>query len=153
MPFASTIYFGGMLISGIIVPIIGDSKGRRISLLTSIFIAAASVIAIGFSPNIVIAAGLFLGAGIGFSGIEIVSFVYSTEISGKRFRNHSMVALQISWAVSQVILGFLFRFVDYWRYIFIGMIGAPCLLCFFLGWYLLDETPSYLVSHGQCEVL
>lgn len=151
IPFASTVYFCGMLVSGVMVPILGDSRGRRISLLWSIFIAAASVIALGLSPNIVIATGFFLGAGIGFSGIEIVSFVYSTEISGKRFRNHSMVALQIFWAVSQVLLGSIFQFVDYWRYLFIGLMGVPCLLCLLVGWYLLDETPSYLVSHGNYE--
>lgn len=151
VPFASTIFFTGMLISGVVVPILGDSRGRRLSLLCSIFITTASVISLGFSPNIIVACCFFLGAGIGFSGIEIVSLVYSTEISGKRFRNHSMTILQIFWAISQVLLGFIFRFVDYWRYIFIAAIGVPCLLCFIAGWYILDETPSYLVSHGQTD--
>jgi MFS family permease len=150
--FASTIYFSGMLVSGVLAPVLGDKRGRRIALIVSIIIAAVSIIALGLSPNIAFACCCFFCAGVGFSGLEIVSLVYSTEISGKRFRNHSMVALNIVWAISQVILGFVYTFVSYWRYVFIGLIGVPCVLCLLATLYAIDETPGYLAINHRYEV-
>lgn len=141
-----------MMVSGIIAPVLGDKRGRKIALIVSIIIAATAVIALGLSPNIVFACGCFFFAGVGFAGIEIVSLVYSTEISGKRFRNHSMVALNIVWAVSQVLLGFIYNFVNYWRYVFIGLMGVPCVLCLLAALYIFDETPRYLAINHRYEV-
>ena len=43
-------------------------------------------------------------------------------------------------------MGFIFTFLDYWRYIFIFVIGVPCLLCSIGAFIYFDETPRYLAT-------
>ena len=135
-----------MFVSGLIVPIYTDLKGRRLALCVSVMVTGVSIIVLGLSPGVVFACICFFVVGFGFASIEIVSLVYCSEISGKRFRNHSMVALITVWGLSQVILGFIFAFMDYWRYIFIFVIGVPCLLCSVGAFVYFDETPRYLAT-------
>ena len=41
-----------------------------------------------------------------------------SEISATNFRNNAGVALLISWSMSQIIMGVIYNFVGYWRYMF-----------------------------------
>lgn len=146
IPFASTVYFSGMMLSGVIIPVLSDIKGRRIVLLSSILFTGILMITIGFSPSILFLTCCLFVTGFGFASIEIMTLVYSSEISGTRFRNHSIVALVTVWGFSQVVLGFIFTFLSNWRYIFVFVIGVPLVLLFGAAIVLFDETPRYLVN-------
>ncbi len=141
-----------MILSGVSVSILADWKGRRIALLVSVLVTAGAMSLMGLAPNMLVCCALFFVAGFGFAAQEIVSYVYSAEISGRRFRNHSMVALNIIWGGSQVLLGFLFNFVSYWRFVFVFVIGLPSAGALLLAYFFLDETPRYFVSQLQFEV-
>ena len=41
----------------------------------------------------------FFMVGFGFGGYDVVTQVYTAEISGNRFRNFSTSVLYISWAI------------------------------------------------------
>ena len=141
-----------MLIRGIVMPIISDVKGRKLSLFVTMLVSGVSVIIMGLSPNILLWSFFIPIAGFGFAGIEIISLAYTAEISGRRFRNHSGAAFLTVWGLSQVLLGFIFTFQNNWRYIFIFVIGLPCLVFFLVAIFLFDETPRYLVSTGNITV-
>ena len=55
------------------------------------------------------------------------------------------------WAAAQIIMGLVFNFVGNWRYMFLFVMGAPFLLCVFLAFFYMDETPRYLVSRKKFE--
>lgn len=146
VPFFSTVYFLGMVMSGFIFPIWSDIRGRRISLLFAIVCNGISMLGLSLSPNVLALAALFGFAGFSQAAIEVVGIVYRSEISGPNFRIHSMVFLTLFYGFSQVVLGFLYTTIDYWRYIFAYIIAAPCLVCFICAYIIFDESPSYLVS-------
>lgn len=152
VPFANSLYFFGMILSGVSISILADWKGRRLALLVSILVTAFSMSMMGVAPNMLVCCALFFVSGFGFAAQEIVTYVYSSEISGKRFRNHSMVALNIIWGGSQVLLGFIFNFVSYWRYVFVFVIGIPSAVMLLLAYFFLDETPRYFVSQMKFDV-
>lgn len=152
IPFANSLYFFGMIMSGLSISILSDWKGRRPLLLISMLISTVSMCLMGVAPNILVCCVLFFFSGFGFAAQEVLSLVYSSEISGKRFRNHSMVILMVVWGASQVLLGFLFNFISYWRYIFVFVIGVPCGLSLIIAYFFLDETPRYLVSRMKFDV-
>lgn len=141
-----------MILSGVSVSILADWKGRRPALLVSVLVTAAAMSLMGVAPNMLVCCGLFFVSGFGLAAQEIVSYVYSAEISGRRFRNHSMVALNIIWGGSQVLLGFIFQFMSNWRYVFVFVIGLPSAVALLLAYFFLDETPRYLVSQQLFEV-
>jgi MFS family permease len=90
-------------------------------------------------------------AGIGLGGMEVISFVYVSEISATNFRNNAHVALISIWAAAQILMGVIFKMVGYWRYMFGYGMGLPLVFCFILAWFWLDETPRYLVSKKRFE--
>lgn len=141
-----------MVCGGLIVSYFADRNGRRLCLLLGALITGISVLCVGISPKIEFIFGLLATAGAGFSSLEIVSMVYASEISGKRFRNHSAVALVTVWGVSQVLLGFIYPLVNNWRYIFIYAIAVPCLLSAFLVYWLFDESPRFLAVNQNFDV-
>lgn len=80
-----------------------------------------------------------------FGGLETSIRVYLSELSGWNFRFNSNTILNIIWASSQILLGFLLQIIVYWRYLFrygMGLAYGVFLLC---GYLLLDESPKYLV--------
>lgn len=153
VPLASTSYFAGMVGGGLIISYFADRNGRRLSLLFSSLLTGIAVLVMGLSYRIEVIFVLFTLAGAGFSSMEIISLVYASEVSGKRFRNHSGVALVTVWGVSQVILGFIYPFFNNWRYIFIFIIGSPCIFSFLLVYLFFDETPSFYVINHNYEVI
>ena len=90
-------------------------------------------------------------AGIGLGGMEVISFVYVSEISSTNFRNNAHVALISIWAAAQILMGVIFKMVGYWRWMFGYGMGLPLVFCFILAWFWLDETPRYLVSKKRFE--
>lgn len=150
--FASSMYFFGMIVSGTLIPLFSDLKGRKKAITGCGILTGISLLATSLSPNILILSGCFFINGFGFAGLEILSFVYSTEISGKRFRNHSMVALMLVWGLSQVLFGFIVTFISDWRHLLVGVISVPLLISSAISWWLLQETPRYLVSQSRFDV-
>jgi MFS family permease len=150
--FANSLLFLSMVFSGFIFPLLSDLKGRKASLILASFFASGALVAASFVNSFLKWYICIAVAGFGIAGVEIISLVYVSEISAKRFRNHAMVALTTMWAVSQVFLGVIFEFVANWRWIFLGVIGAPYLVCSLLGWGMMLETPRYLLSMKEFEV-
>ena len=98
--FCKSAFFMSMIVSDIFFSILSDISGRKPALLLSMVLSSVSLLLIPLSPNIEIWTILISIAGFGTAGLEIISLVYVSEISAKRFRNHAMVALTAMWAVS-----------------------------------------------------
>jgi len=147
--FSNTVFFFSLILSGLVFPFVSDLKGRKLSMLVGFLITTVALCIASGSQNIILWVVSVCFAGFGLSGIEIISLVYVSEISAKRYRNHAMVALTTMWALSQVLLGIIFSFQDYWRYIFLATMAAPYFLCLGIGYFLILETPRYLLSKGR----
>lgn len=150
--FSNSILFLSMVVSGFIFPVLSDIKGRKITLILGFFISGISIFIAGFSNTFFFWQICIAMAGFGISGVEIVSLVYVSEISAKRFRNHAMVALTTVWALSQIILGIVLAVINNWRYMFILIMGSPYLLIVLMAYFIVYETPRYLLSKADFEV-
>lgn len=150
--YSNSMLFLSMVVSGFIFPVLSDNKGRKIALILAFLISGISIFLAGFSRSFFFWQICITVAGFGISGVEIVSLVYVSEISAKRYRNHAMVALTTVWAVSQVFLGMIFTLVSNWRYIFTLVMGSPYLLSLILSMFIFYETPRYLLSKTEFEV-
>lgn len=149
IPLSSSVYFFGMILSGVLIPFFADWKGRRMALICSSVVTGLGMITLGLSPNVIFLVVMFFIVGIGFAAQEIITLVYCSEISGKSFRNHSMVIILTLSGISQVTLGLMFAFIYYWRHVFVLAIGVPAVLCSIVIYFFLDETPRFLVSKLQ----
>ena len=88
-------------------------------------------------------------AGLGVSGFETLAYVYTSEVSGGRFRNLSVVTLGTVFALAQVFTSPIFYIGGNWRNILIIFIGVPFVLSLLPTIGLIYETPRWLVSKRQ----
>lgn len=86
-----------------------------------------------------------------FGGLETSIRVYLSELSGRNFRFNSNAILNIIWASSQILIGFILQVVVYWRYLFRYGMGLSFGVFLVFGYLLLDESPKYLVYTNQLE--
>jgi hypothetical protein len=92
-----------------------EKYGRKTSLLFSCLLSSIGLIFCGLSTNFTMYMFFLLISGAGFGGLEVTSRIYTSEISATRFRVNSNAALNITWAVGEVFLGFLGLFIQNWR--------------------------------------
>jgi MFS transporter, OCT family, solute carrier family 22 (organic cation transporter), member 1 len=111
--------------------------------------AGISLLLCGLSPDITVLLIAITIGGVATSGFETLIYVYTSEVSGGRFRNFSVVTLGFVWAVAQVLTSPLFYIISEWRAIFIGVIAIPFLISLIPTYFFIFETPRYLVSKKQ----
>lgn len=90
-------------------------------------------------------------SGWSLTGLEITSVVYVSEIGGERFRKFSLSILMLGWAFAQIVFPSIFYFVNNWRLVFIFVMGVPLILLSLISYFILDETPRFLVSKKRYE--
>jgi hypothetical protein len=95
--------------------VFSERYGRKTSLLFSCLLSSIGLIFCGLSTNFTMYMFFLLISGAGFGGLEVTSRIYTSEISATRFRVNSNAALNITWAVGEVFLGFLGLFIQNWR--------------------------------------
>lgn len=150
--YIGSIIFLSFIISSMIFSGIVDRRGRKNVLFYCGFISSISMILSSHCYNFYLWIFCIFTAGLGFGGLEIVGRVYLSEISAKNFRANSTTALNIVWAMSQIILGFLLHFIQYWRYLFFYVMGLAFLAALLGGYLFFDESPKYLVDKGNTHV-
>lgn len=150
--YIGSIIYLSFIFSSLSFPMIVDLKGRKNILLICGISASTSMILASQSYNFYLWIFFLFVGGFSFGGLETVGRVYLSEISAKNFRINSTAALNIVWAASQVILGFLLRIIQYWRYVFLYLMGILFLISVILGYFFFDESPKYLVHSSKIDV-
>lgn len=141
-----SVLFLGSFLAFFFFPYFGNWKGRKNGILLANIISGISALAAAFSPNVEIMTIFLILGGFAFSGFEILIFVYTSEVSGERFRNYSTVTLGTVWAVAQIIIAPLFLLVRDWKEIFILYMALPWLVSLLPNFLFVYETPRFLNS-------
>lgn len=146
----SVIYFSN-IVSSLVFSEIADLHGRKKVIILCGLIASISLIITSVLTNFTLWVIFIFLAGFGFGGLEVICRVYLSEISAKNFRVNSTTALNIVWAGSQVLLGFILLIVQDWRQVFFYLMGILFLIFVILGAFYFDESPKYLVYKERTE--
>ena len=147
--FASTIFFLGWMVGGIVFGWFADNFGRRIVLIpaTVFFILIGSITS--FSPNIVVFLVLRFIEGFLIPGSFVQAFIIVAEYIGNKYRPFVGVTYVTFCSINFCQLGLIAYFVREWKYIFI-LTTAPYSLIVFL-YYFIPESARWLLVNGQKE--
>ena len=147
--FASTIFFLGWMVGGIVFGWFADNFGRRIVLIpaTVFFILIGSITS--FSPNIVVFLVLRFIEGFLIPGSFVQAFIIVAEYIGNKYRPFVGVTYVTFCSINFCQLGLIAYFVREWKYIFI-LTTAPYSLNVFL-YYFIPESAKWLLVNGQKE--
>ncbi|GBP53925.1 Organic cation transporter protein [Eumeta japonica] len=124
-----------------------DRFGRRTALVATAMSAGVVGLARSWSPNYITYLILeFLDATLG-SGVYSTGFILALETVGPKRRVLGGSIISCTYALGQVALALVARFVPYWRDL-TRVLYTPSLL-FFVYYFLLYESIRWLLSKGR----
>jgi len=148
----SALYMGGMLLGSYLFGWISDTFGRLKSLTLAILTVSLSGFIGAFCTG---ASGIhgygFLRfvTGMGGIGCFMVCFVLAVEHVGFKYTMLIGIAIEIPFAIGEIILGIEAYFIRDWTTLQI-VAYLPLLVCLSLYW-LVPESPRWLIGAGQIE--
>ena len=140
-------YMLGMLVGSFAIGFFSDKFGRLKALILSVVLVSVS----GF-----IGAFMKTGGGFGFFrfltgmggiGCFMVAFVHSVEFVGARYTTLIGIAIEIPFAIGEMILGLEAYLIRDWKTL--QMVAYAPLLALVVLWWLVPETPRWLLAAGK----
>uniref|UniRef100_A0A3P8RTZ2 Major facilitator superfamily (MFS) profile domain-containing protein n=1 Tax=Amphiprion percula TaxID=161767 RepID=A0A3P8RTZ2_AMPPE len=149
-PLTSLVYFLGGLCGCFISGQISDRFGRKPALFGSIAILSIFSAAVSWASSWLVFTVLFFIMGVGQIGCFIVIFVLGSEIliGPTRFL-FSQLGLPSVYVCGMLLLSGTAHLFRNWRYLSLAM-AAPG-LAFIPFWWLVPESPRWLVSRGRFQ--
>lgn len=151
--FAPTVAAGliGMGIGSACSGLFADRFGRRLAVITSVFVFGAATCAIGFSPDAVTVAILRFIAGLGIGGALPAATTVTAEFTPARRRTLAVTATIVCVPLGGMLAGlFAAEILPQfgWRGLFFIGGSFPIFLSFILM-ATLPESPRYLARHSE----
>ena len=148
-PLSGTLRMSGLLIGSFIFGWLSDSCGRVPSLTLAGILLFTSQIVAGFSTNYLMFSVLTVVMAAGGVGSYLVSFVLLFEWACPEYRTMASVFAQIPFAVGYLYTVLIAWCVRYWQTLQ-WVLAIPNTL-FFILFFIIPESPRWLVSQGKTE--
>ncbi|XP_056279399.1 organic cation/carnitine transporter 2-like [Pseudoliparis swirei] len=149
-PMCSLVYFLGGLTGCFISGQISDRFGRKPVLFVAIIGTSIFSVALAFAPSWPVFITIFFILGLGQLTSYITVFVLGSEILIGPIRLlFSSLCMPWSYVFGVMMLPATAYFVTSWRHLSLAM-AVPGLACIPL-WWLIPESPRWLVSRGRIQ--
>ncbi|XP_030577849.1 LOW QUALITY PROTEIN: solute carrier family 22 member 5-like [Archocentrus centrarchus] len=149
-PFTSTIYFLGVLVGSFFSGQLSDRFGRKPVLFVTMAIQTVFTFAQIFSPSWAVFCILLFISGLGQISNYVSAFVLGTEIFTGNVRVlFSSMGVCLAFAFGFMMLPLFAYFLRDWKSILL-VLSVPGLLYIPL-WWLIPESPRWLLSQGRVE--
>ena len=146
-----TMYMAGLLIGSFLGGPPADAFGRKPVLFGFIAIAGLSNFVGGLVSSIWTYAFFRMLAGIGEQGLIQTSFTLSVELVDAKYKGIVGNLNQLVFAVGTCLVGLIAFYVRTWRNI--HFTTTALILPQILLWFLIPESPRWLVSKGRWQDL
>ncbi|XP_041378604.1 organic cation transporter protein-like [Gigantopelta aegis] len=127
---ATTIYFCGVMLGGLVFGFLCDLIGRRPIMLLTLYLPIAIGIGIFFAPSYIWFVCLRFVQGTLMQGLQIASYVAMAELFLPNFRPYVGAVIELFWGCSVMILAGIAYFIRDWRYMQLA-ISIPSVLSIF----------------------
>jgi len=145
----SAIYMLGMLFGSYFFGWVSDTYGRLKALMLAVLTVSISGFLGAIPCSVHIYALLRFLTGMGGIGCFMVCFVLVVEHVGFKFTMLVGIAIEIPFAFGEAILGVEAIFIRDWRTL--QMVAYLPLLSLIGLWWLVPESPRWLISSGNLE--
>ncbi|XP_041369552.1 organic cation transporter protein-like [Gigantopelta aegis] len=146
---SNMVGFGGALAGALVLGLLTDVIGRKKTLLISLVIQLGSGIGIAYSPNYISFVVFNFLCGIARMGEFMIAFVIGMELVGPTKRTYVGLVIEFFWCIGLIILAGVAYLIRDWRYLQLSL-TLPVVF-FFAYWWLLPESPRWLLSRGRLD--
>ncbi|XP_074657798.1 organic cation transporter-like protein isoform X2 [Tubulanus polymorphus] len=144
-----SIYFGGVLAGGILVPPWSDYFGRKIPYIVCSLLLAVSMLLPAIFVNETFFITMKFFSGFFNTGTFIVSYVLVCEWFPTDQRSFANLIHMLTTTVGMLVMGICGYLFTHWKYIQIIAGVIPCFAI--LGIWLYDESVAWLVANSRTE--
>ncbi|XP_032777660.2 beta-alanine transporter [Daphnia magna] len=147
-PTMALVLFGiSGLIGNWIFGYIQDSMGRRPAFFIYLLIESIFAIATAFAPTFGIWLACRIGVGFTVPAIMGTPFVMAIELVGPSWRTHVALLANVVYSCTLCLLGVVVWLVRDWRQM--SLATSLPFLAFFFYWWVLPESPRWLLSQNR----
>lgn len=143
------VYMVGLMVGSFGFGILSDAIGRKKALMVGLVLTSTSGVLGAFMPNEVLFGIMRFLSGVGAKGLFMIAFVLSVEFTGQKYSAYLGVAIQIPFALGEMVVGFQAYFIRNWVYLQLAAYAPIILGC--LLWFPLPESPRWLLSKNQAN--
>ncbi|GAB1599438.1 organic cation transporter protein-like [Argonauta hians] len=143
------ILMAGVFCGSIIFGILSDQKGRKISLYISLLLSIAAVTPMYFVNSLLSLGILRFMAGASGASIYMTAFILAIEMVPHSHRSFIGLLCHIVFASGQIIMAGIAYFEREWH--LLSLCSCLILIPISTYWFLIDESPRWLISKGKYE--
>ncbi|KAI6171671.1 putative transporter [Aphelenchoides besseyi] len=146
---ATSIFLLGNMFGASTIGRLSDLKGRRPTLIASLFGVGVFGMCAAFSPNIYVFMILRFFQGVFLPGCGITNWVLAYESAPRDLRSYAALIFGLLWVFGYCITAACAYLVTHWRYLLI-VISTPPLVFSAIYYFTIPESFHFLVLCG-CE--
>ncbi|XP_041805058.1 solute carrier family 22 member 5-like isoform X2 [Chelmon rostratus] len=150
VPFSTSLYFFGVLTGSLISGHLSDRFGRKIVFFLTMVLQAATALVQATSVSWVMFCILNFLRGIGQISNYMGSLVLGSEMLSQSARvKYTVLGHCLGYGIGYALLPLLAYFIRGWRMLLVAS-AIPSIL-FFPMWWVIPESPRWLLQKGRVE--
>ncbi|KAI0215704.1 Organic cation transporter protein [Lamellibrachia satsuma] len=144
---ATTVYFLGVMLGGLVFGSLSDIYGRKLIFLSSLYLQVIIALALVLVHNYITFIILRFFLGFLLQGLHTCCYVLIMEQSLPEHRTYTGTIVEVFWGVGVVWLAIISYTLQDWRHIQLA-ISLPSVLTVAFIW-LIPESVRWLVTQGR----
>lgn len=146
---ATTIYFIGVMVGGLLFGYLADRFGRKPIMLVTLFTPVAIGLLTSFVTSYYLFVTLRFFQGIFMQGLQTTTYVLVMEYFLPQYRGTAGAVLEIFWGITVIMMAGIAYLLPNWRHIQIA-ISVPSAVAVFYIW-LVPESLRWLMLKNRIE--
>nr|XP_022342565.1 organic cation transporter protein-like [Crassostrea virginica] len=148
---ATTIYFCGVMVGGLLFGYLADKYGRKPVMLGTLYAPILIGLGTAFSNNYYLFVVLRFFMGMFLQGLQTSSYVLCMEMFLPAYRGVAGAMLEVFWGIAVMLVAPIAYLLQNWRYIQLA-ISLPSVLAIAYIW-LAPESVRWLVLQSKMEAV